>query len=248
MALKYSTIRICGAGFAGFMHCQWLPIAVHQCIAGRGILADRGTTLFHLEMKEKSTTDGIQICGLLLLVLQLGASCASAQSTDSGAAQAGTTPSHLRLADRLDRPQDGYCVDVLGTADFLRPDLPLFAHNCKPRLTSDSAVVFDSKGQIRFSELNLCITVFGVNAVALPGATVLLRECDEATPFFEATALQRFTHASDGRLMLAGSQLCVAVGTHSATTYSPADRWRSLFVEDCDAVEPARARWEFVIP
>ena len=36
----------------------------------------------------------------------------------------------LRLLDRLDRPQDGYCVDVLGVGLEARTDLPLFVHNC----------------------------------------------------------------------------------------------------------------------
>ena len=39
---------------------------------------------------------------------------------------------HVRLIDRLDRPDDGYCLDILGTGDTLRLDLPLFSHNCKP--------------------------------------------------------------------------------------------------------------------
>ena len=37
---------------------------------------------------------------------------------------------HLRLLDRLDRPEDGYCIDILGTPGNLRIDVPLFAHNC----------------------------------------------------------------------------------------------------------------------
>ena len=40
---------------------------------------------------------------------------------------------HLRLLDRLDRPEDGYCVDILGTPGNLRVDVPLFTHNCKPK-------------------------------------------------------------------------------------------------------------------
>ena len=44
---------------------------------------------------------------------------------------------HLRLLDRLDRPEDGYCVDILGTPGNLRIDVPLFAHNCKPRLLNE---------------------------------------------------------------------------------------------------------------
>jgi len=155
---------------------------------------------------------------------------------------------HLRLLDRLDRPQDGYCIDVLGTPGNLRVDLPLFAHNCKGRLTSDSAVVFDAKGRIIFPAVNGCVTVAGVNSAALPGASVLLRECGEASAFFEATKLQRFTLGDDGKLELRGSGLCLAVGAQSTTTYSSADRWRALFVDDCRSIATSRARWEFVKP
>lgn len=159
-----------------------------------------------------------------------------------------TTTAHLRLIDRLDRPEDGYCVDILGTGQTLRVDVPLFAHNCKPRLTSDSAVVFTSDGTIRFPAVDRCITVAGVNSGALPGASILLRTCNGSIPFFESSQLQRFTLRDDGRLTLTGSELCLTVGSQSATTYSPSDRWRTLFVDDCGTAEPARSRWEFVVP
>ena len=155
---------------------------------------------------------------------------------------------HLRLLDPLDRPVDGYCVDVPGTGHNLRLDLPLFAHNCKPVLTSDSAVIFASDGRIRFPAVDRCITVAGVNSRALVGASVLLRKCNESMPFFETSELQRFTLHNDGRLELSGSELCLTVGPQSAMTYSPADRWRTLFVDDCATVEPARSRWRFVVP
>ncbi len=155
---------------------------------------------------------------------------------------------HLRLIDRLDRPTDGYCVDILGVGDWLRVDLPLFAHNCKPALTVDSAVVMHDSGQIEFPAVSRCITIAGVNSRALPGASVLLRACDETGAFFETPALQRFELDRDGRLMLVGSDLCLAVGERSASTYSSADRWRALFVADCAATEAERARWHLVTP
>ena len=98
---------------------------------------------------------------------------------------------HLRLLDRLDRPEDGYCVDILGTPGNLRVDVPLFAHNCKTSLTDDSAVVLSSDGYIKFPATELCITVAGVNSVALPGTSILLRKCDESISFFNTSNLQR---------------------------------------------------------
>ena len=165
-----------------------------------------------------------------------------------GQIAAAETAYHLRLIDRLDRPEDGYCLDILGVGSNMRLDLPLFAHNCKPVLTSDSAVIMLPTGQIVFPAVARCITVAGVNSGALAGAAILLRACDEAGPFFETASLQRFNLQADGRVTLNGTDLCLAVGADSATTYSPQDRWRALFVERCDRIEPARSRWELVIP
>lgn len=157
-------------------------------------------------------------------------------------------PKHLRLVDRLDRPQDGYCFDILGTPGNMRTELPLFAHNCKPRLTPDSAVEMTARGRLRFVAVNLCVTAMGVNARALPGVPLLLRPCGRSQPFFDTRALQTFTLAKDGRLALRGTKLCVRVGTVSDRTYSAADRWRTLYLDSC-ARTPARlARWELVSP
>ncbi len=177
---------------------------------------------------------GVAVLVAIVLLLIVGA----VRAADSA---------HLRLIDTLDRPADGYCLDVPGTPGNLRTDLPLFVHNCKPRLTSDSAVVYES-GLIRFIELDLCVTVAGINSQALPGAAVLLRQCGENTAFMEAAKLQRFQLSKEGFLELDGSGLCLTVGPRSAATYSAADRWRPLFVDDCAAVEPGRVRWMFNVP
>ena len=153
---------------------------------------------------------------------------------------------HFRLIDRLDRPDDGYCLDVLGVGELMRLEVPIFAHNCKPGLTPDSAVDLTDEGRIRFTALNLCITAAGVNGRALPGVSIILRPCGHEAPFFESSALQAFDIADDGKVMLKGSNLCLAAGSISATTYSARDRWRILTVEDCGAVPTELARWEFV--
>ena len=60
----------------------------------------------------------------------------------------------LMLADRLDRPQDGYCLDVPGSGDWVNFSMPLTAHNCKTGQFADESVVFDvSPGPIRFLSL-----------------------------------------------------------------------------------------------
>lgn len=58
---------------------------------------------------------------------------------------------YLYLADRLDRPQDGYCIDVAGSGNWVDFTMPLNAHNCKrPGFYADEAVTFSSPGAIRF--------------------------------------------------------------------------------------------------
>lgn len=174
---------------------------------------------------------------LCALALALSAAPAAAEDGPAG---------HLRLIDRLDRPVDGYCLDVLGVGRAPRADLPIFAHNCKSRLTPDSAVALTAAGRIKFVALDLCVTAFGVNGATLPGAPILTRGCGARERFFDTAPLQAFSLRADGRVVLAGSDLCLAAGAEADETYSPNDRWRMLTVARCDAVPPARARWEFV--
>ncbi len=153
---------------------------------------------------------------------------------------------HVRLKDRLDRPDDGYCFDILGTSRALRPDLPLFAHNCKGGPTADSVVTYSSEEQLIFPAAKVCVTAFGVNNTVLPGTSVLLRPCDEQTPFFDGTNLQKFEHTAEGQLKLRGSDLCLTVGAESSPTYSPHDRWRVLSLESCQDVAPKLSLWDLV--
>ena len=177
------------------------------------------------------------LVGFTIAVLALIASTGAAASEQ-----------HLRLIDRLDRPQDGYCVDIPGTPDNLRTDIPLFAHNCKVGLPPDAAVVFTPEGNIRFPAPNKCVTIAGVNRGALPGAAAMLADCGTSSIFFNAANFQRFELKADGKLVLKNSNLCLAVGAVSAATYSSADRWRTLFVDDCDTADARLSRWEFITP
>ena len=154
---------------------------------------------------------------------------------------------HVRLQDRLDRPVDGYCFDILGTGNNLRVELPLFAHNCKPRATTDSAVIFTRQGQLVFPGAgNVCVTAFGVNDTVLPGTSVLLRPCGYEVAFFQTGNLQQFDHLDNGQLRLRGYPLCLSVGEQSSSTYSPNDRWRVLSLESCSEVALQYSAWELV--
>lgn len=151
----------------------------------------------------------------------------------------------LRLLDKLDRPQDGYCVDVVGVGPDARTDLPLFVHNCSSERYPDEAVRFDDSGLIRFPAYKLCVTAMGVNGLSLPGSAMLLRPCGERSSFMDADALQHFSLHPDGRLKLATTNLCLTVGSRSTRTYSMQHRWRALYLDDCATTPPERSRWEF---
>ena len=153
---------------------------------------------------------------------------------------------HVRLADRLDRPADGYCLDILGTGTSLLLDVPLFAHNCKNGPTPDSAVTFSDNGQLVFPAASVCVTAFGLNNTVLPGTLILLRPCNFRMAFFDTENLQKFNHLKNGQLQLRGYDMCLAVGKQSSRTYSPSDRWRVLTLQLCAEIELTYSGWEMV--
>ena len=184
-----------------------------------------------------------------LLWAAAGAGAVQAQSSAAAnAAPQRQTPGHLRLVDDLDRPQDGYCIDILGSGQHIRFDMPLSAHNCKPGLYQDEAVVFESGGRIRFPAYDACVTAAGINQSVLAGAALMPRRCGERSPFLEADALQRFIHRADGRVELAGSGLCLTVGEQSGPTFDATHRWRALFMQQCEKAALSHSRWRFVVP
>lgn len=140
--------------------------------------------------------------------------------------------SQLRLADPLDFPREGYCVDVLGVGDTARADLPLVAHNCLPRRESSDRVVTERNGRLYMPAFNACLTAFGVTT-ALPGSPVILRPCGARESFLPADRLQAFRWTSGGALQLEGTELCLTIGPDAHRTYSATHRWRTLTMEAC---------------
>lgn len=183
-----------------------------------------------------------------VLPVLLAAAWACSAQTPSTAPSSRQTPGHLRLVDDLDRPQDGYCIDILGSGQHIRFDMPLSAHNCKPGLYQDEAVVFEPGGRIRFPAYDACVTAAGINQSVLAGAALMPRRCGERSPFLEADALQRFIHRADGRVELAGSGLCLTVGEQSGPTFDATHRWRALFMQQCEKAALSHSRWRFVVP
>lgn len=197
------------------------------------------------ELKRALRLHGPLLKGFLLVMILVGGSSSPLLAQNEvplkGAGQ-------LRLVNDLDRPQDGYCLDVVGSGQHIRFDLPLIAHNCKPGLYADEAVILEPNGYIRFPAYDKCVTVAGLNSRALSGAALVARDCGENSPFLNAEKLQKFQLRDNGKVELAGSGLCLTVSYESDTTFSPDHRWRPLYVESCTAAEPARSEWKFVIP
>ena len=112
---------------------------------------------------------------------------------------------HMRTIDDLDRPQDGWCLDAVGSGPHIRFDMPLIGHNCKPGLFADEAVQFTKNGQIRFPAYeNACVTVMGLNQHALQGASLMLKACGQEIPFLNAPKFQHFEHLKNGAVKLKG--------------------------------------------
>ncbi|MEM9780928.1 MAG: hypothetical protein AAF899_00490 [Pseudomonadota bacterium] len=149
----------------------------------------------------------------------------------------------LRLADDLDFPGEGYCVDVVGVGAGARADLPLVAHNCLPERNVADRIVVQRDDTLVMPSYDACVTAFGVTA-PLPGSPLILRPCGGREHFLPAGALQRFERTAEDRLRLAGTALCLAVGPDAAPTYSAVHRWRTLTMERCDTVPAALSVWD----
>lgn len=160
---------------------------------------------------------------------------------------------YLYLKDRLDRPQDGYCLDVAGSGEWVDFNMPLNGHNCKrPGFYADEAVTFNSPGEIRFPAYDGCVTAVGIQGRSLPGAALMLKPCaaevDTAKLPYVREELQHFSHREDGRIELTGSGLCIQVGPTSDTTFSTEHRWRSLSMAPCDKAPKSLSVWQAFAP
>ena len=181
------------------------------------------------------------LLGAIVFLAVSNVASAAVSPPESPLANAG----HLRLIEPLDRPQDGYCLDIMGSGRYVRFDMPMTAHNCKSGLYADEAVVLD-EGTIRFPAYNVCATAAGLNKKVLPHTAVVPRRCNEESPFIIAGPMQKFTLRADGYVELTGSGLCMTVGDYSESTFDDTHRWRPLYLDRCDRVEEERSKWKFV--
>ena len=155
---------------------------------------------------------------------------------------------HIKLVDNLDRPQDGYCLDVAGSGNYIRADLPLIGHNCKPGLYADEAFEFRKDGTIYFPTFNLCVTISGLNKYVLDHTSLSLQECHKDTPFLSAKYMQKFEYTKDKKIKHKNTSKCLEVGEESSVTYSKSHTWRTLYMKECSESDPKRSTWFFNKP
>lgn len=157
---------------------------------------------------------------------------------------------YVMLKDRLDRPVDGYCIDIAGSGNWIDLRVPLSAHNCKgPGVAPDQALHHDpASGQLRFPAYDMCVTALGRAGRSLPQMPLLVQPCASAAQpqptAFASASLQAFDFRADGRVELRGSGLCLVAGARSDTTFSPHDRWRALQLQECAQAPAALSQWQ----
>jgi hypothetical protein len=156
----------------------------------------------------------------------------------------GSEAGHLKLKDSLDRPEDGYCLDIIGNRDHVRIEMPLIAHNCKPGLFDDQAVVYTEDKQLYFPTFDRCVSIAGLNEAVLPGTPLMLRECYDMTPFANAEYMQEFEFTEDGKVKHPPTNMCLSVGEVSAPTFTDKHRWRTLSMQPCEGIDLRYATWE----
>ncbi len=157
-------------------------------------------------------------------------------------------PYQIKLIDPLDRPEDGYCLDVLGSGNFMRPDMPVIGHNCKPGLYSDEAFIFKKDHTIYFPAFDLCVTIAGVNEYVLDYTPLVLQQCKKDTAFVKAQFMQEFEYTKDKKLKHKNSSKCIEMGSESSRTFSPDHTWRTLYMKECSSTDVKRSTWYFNNP
>ena len=157
-------------------------------------------------------------------------------------------PQYLQLMSKLDRPQDGYCFDVQGVVGHFRADKPLVAHNCKAGAAPDGLVIHRKNQMLYFPAFGACVTAMGTAATVLLGTSLMLKACKERGMFASSEIQKQFSFNDKQQLELGNSDLCIVVGKQSARTFSPSDRWRTLYLDACGDTELARSQWQFVAP
>ncbi len=136
-------------------------------------------------------------------------------------------PYQIKLINPLDRSQDRYCLDILGSGSYIRPDMPIIGHNCKPGLYADEAFIFKNDGSTYFPAFNLCVTIAGVNEYVLDYTPLVLQQCNKDIAFGNTQFMQKFEYTKDKKLKHKNSNKCLEMGSEFSRTFSQAHTWRT---------------------
>ena len=142
---------------------------------------------------------------------------------------------YVRLVAALDEPEY-YCLDLAGWGRNLLLDDPLQTHTCKSRGGEDQMFHF-ADGRLYVSRYDRCVQIAGSSGITLAGSAVLARPCSDSP-------LQELSLADDGRIRLAGTELCLAAGADSTEASGPSHMWRTLTVAGCTSGDDALLRWQ----
>ena len=152
---------------------------------------------------------------------------------------------NLKLIHLLDR-SDGYCIDIVGSGNRIRFDMPLITHNCKGPEYADEAVIHRTDGTLYFPAYKGCVTVMGLNNSALPYNGLMLKKCNVDQGFLKSTKFQKFSINKNQQVQLNGTNLCLTAGDLSRETFSDAHRWRSLYMQICAVADKKLSQWHLV--
>ena len=76
-------------------------------------------------------------------------------------------PYQIKLVNNLDWLQDGYYIDILGSGNYLKSDMPVIGHNCKQGLYADEAFILKKDETIYAPTVDKYLTIAGVNNYVL---------------------------------------------------------------------------------
>ena len=148
----------------------------------------------------------------------------------------------IRLKNDLDDPL-GYCIDVRGFGSGIRLDADLQAHSCKsnsPDYQSFAMLDAPMAGGIVLVDYDVCLAVVEPE----PGASILLRPCDDESVF------RRFEWLDDGQLHLIVEQdasrphWCIGVADGAGEPAGGRNHLRrDLMLRDCAASDLALIAW-----
>jgi len=140
----------------------------------------------------------------------------------------------IKLVDQLDEPEY-YCLDVTGWAKHLKLEDPLQAHTCKPTKSADQEFVLKGNTLV-MPAYNRCFSASGSSGSALPGSSILVRECD-------GSKSQNFNILPSGQIELNNSGLCISAGDVSQKASGPSHLWRVASLQSCKNTDSKLTTW-----